>query len=345
MAGWYIEKGPEADVVVSSRVRLARNLSEYPFPLKMNKEQAAKVLSKVKEVIMDSSGAAAGNFIFTSMKDLTPVDRQLLVEKHMISPNFLEMQVDSAAVISKDEKISIMINEEDHLRIQCLYPGLQLETGWNLCEKLNTLLEEKIDFAFHKQYGYLTCCPTNLGTGIRASAMLHLPALTMTGYIGRVLEACGKLGVAVRGLYGENSEASGNMFQVSNQVTLGMTEQETITNITTITAQIMEQERTLRKELYQQNPYRFEDRVFRSLGTLSNARILSTEECLKLLSDVRLGAETGSIPELSLEQINEIMILIQPACLQKLVGKLLSPEERDIMRAEIVRNKLKVGKS
>lgn len=342
MGRWYIDKGPESDVVVSSRVRLARNFKEYPFPYRMTKEQAENVLSRVKDVIQGSSSSATKNFVYMNMQELPPVERQILMEKHLISPNLLESRVSSAAIISKDEKISVMVNEEDHLRIQCLFPGLQLNKAWNLCGKLDTLLEEKIDFAFSKQYGYLTCCSTNIGTGIRASAMLHLPALTMTGYIGRVLEACGKLGVAVRGLYGEHSEAAGNMFQISNQVTLGMTEDEIISNMTNITSQIMEQERTLRGELYVQNPQRLEDKVFRSLGILTHARIISTEESLKLLSDIRLGVEMGVVKDIPIEKINEVMLLIQPAYLQKRVGKPLSPEERDIQRAETVRKQLRM---
>lgn len=342
MGRWYIDKGPESDVVVSSRVRLARNFKEYPFPYRMTKEQAESVLSRVKDVIQGSSSSATKNFVYMNMQELPPVDRQILMEKHLISPNLLESRVSSAAIISKDEKISVMVNEEDHLRIQCLFPGLQLDKAWNLCGKLDTLLEEKVDFAFSKQYGYLTCCSTNIGTGIRASAMLHLPALTMIGYIGRVLEACGKLGVAVRGLYGENSEATGNMFQISNQVTLGMTEAEIISNMTNITSQIMEQERTLRGELYVQNPQRLEDKVFRSLGILTHARIISTEESLKLLSDIRLGVEMGIIKDIPIEKINEVMLLIQPAYLQKRVGKNLSPDERDIQRAETVRKQLRI---
>jgi protein arginine kinase len=222
-----------------------------------------------------------------------------------------------------------------------MFPGMQLENAWKLCGKMDTLIEEKIDFAFDNNYGYLTCCPTNLGTGIRASAMLHLPALTMTGYIRNVLEACGKLSIAVRGLYGENSEASGDMYQVSNQVTLGANEEEIIENVTRITSQIMEQERTMRNELYKQNSFRFEDKVFRSLGILSNARVLTTEESLKYISDVRLGVEMGLLPDVSLETLNEITIFTQPANLQKLAGRPLNPEERDVKRAEFVRDKLK----
>jgi len=340
MARWYIEKGPESDVVISSRIRLARNFTDYPFPSRMNREQALNVINKVKEAIFSGNSEMSKNFVYVDTRNLYPVDKQSMVEKHLISPDLAESQVESGALISKDERISIMINEEDHLRVQCLYPGMQIDSAWNVCNKVETLLEEKIDFAYDENYGYLTCCPTNTGTGIRASAMLHLPALTMTGYIKTILEACSKLGIAVRGIHGENSEASGNMFQVSNQLTLGHTEEEIISNITNIVFQIIAQERTLRNELYKQNSFRFEDKIYRSLGLLLNARIISTEESLKLLSDVRLGIDMGIITGISIEKLNEIMLLTQPASLQKTVGNILGPEERDVKRAEFIRKKL-----
>lgn len=341
MAGLNFEKAPETDVVISSRVRLARNLKDYPFPFRMEKEQGAEVLGKVRDSILGSDPSAK-KYKFLDVKKINPIDKQSLVEKHLISPDLAESQRESGIILSNDEKISIMINEEDHLRIQCIFPGMQIENAWKLCSNIDNLLEEKMDFAFDDRYGYLTCCPTNLGTGIRASVMLHLPALVMTGYIKGVLEACGKLGVAVRGLYGENSEASGNMFQVSNQVTLGHTEEEVIAHIKNVAYQIIEQERMLRTELYKQGAVRFEDKVFRSFGLLSNVRIISTEESLKLLSDVRLGVDMGIIKQVSLDVLNEIMLLVQPANLQKLAGKILSPDERDIKRAEIIRERLNI---
>ncbi|MFZ5985616.1 MAG: protein arginine kinase [Bacillota bacterium] len=340
MKGWYIEKGPESDVVMSSRVRLARNFKEFPFPSKMTKEDGQKVLSKVKDAVFERSNAVSKNFEYRDIQKLSPIEKQVLVEKHLISPDLAESQEESAVIISRDEKISIMVNEEDHLRIQCLNAGLQLGDAWDLCSKIDNLLEESIDFAFDEKYGYLTCCPTNIGTGIRASAMLHLPALTMTGYIKGMLEICAKLGITVRGLYGENTEASGNMFQISNQVTLGQTEDEIIVNITNIAKQVIEQERMLRSELHKQNPFRFEDKIYRSLGLLTNARIISSEESFKLLSDVRLGVDMGIITNINTNKLNEIMLLIQSASLQERVGRPLSPDERDIKRAELIRSKL-----
>ncbi len=342
MTGWYIEKGPESDVVISSRVRLARNLKGYPFPFRMNLEAAGQVLSKVKNAVLKDKENQAKEIAFIDIKDLNPLELHSMVEKHLISPDLAEGRQQGGLLLSKDEKISIMINEEDHLRIQSLFPGMQIENAWKLCDSIDTAIEKKVDYAFDNRYGYLTCCPTNVGTGIRVSVMVHLPALTMTGYIKDILDACRKLGVAVRGIYGENSEASGNMFQISNQVTLGHTEQEILANIENIVSQVVSQERMLRNELYRQNPYRFEDKIFRAYGIFSNARIMSSDESLKLLSDVRLGVNMEVIKGVKLECLNEIMLLIQSASLQKYVGRPLNPDERDMKRAEIIREKLRI---
>lgn len=339
MPGWYFEKGPESDVVISSRVRLARNLSRFPFPHRMNREQEAEVISIVKESILKNKEAGK-DFEFIDLNQTNPVDRQVMVEKHLISPEMVEGQRLRGLLLSRDENVSIMVNEEDHLRIQCLFPGMNIKEAWRLCNKVDDMIEDKVEYAFGEKYGYLTCCPTNAGTGIRASAMLHLPALVMTGYMKSVLEICGKLGIAVRGIFGENSEASGNMFQISNQVTMGQTENEIVENMTGITSQIMEQERSLRRELYRQNPKRIEDTVFRSLGILSNARIISSDESMKLLSDIRLGIDLGIISNLKTETLNEIMLQIQPASLQKVFERQLVPEERDVNRAELIRKSL-----
>ncbi len=332
---------PETDVAISSRIRLARNLEAYPFAPRLSRMQGKEIMERVKQAVADSRDTDMRGLSFLEMHSMLPMDKQLLVEKHLISPEFVEHDNNRAVILSKDGKISIMVNEEDHLRLQCILPGRQIEEAWKLCNKIDTDLEEKLDFAFDRISGYLTCCPTNTGTGIRASIMLHLPALSMTGYIKGILETCSKIGVAVRGIYGENSEASGNMFQISNQITLGQSEEEILDGIGKITLQITEQERMLRAELYKQNPLRFEDRVFRSLGILLNARIMSAEESLKLLSDVRLGLITGMYTGMELEDFNEMMLMVQPAYLQKLNGEQLSPDVRDQKRAELIRQKLK----
>lgn len=339
MEGWYIEKGPESDVVISSRVRLARNFKEYPFPSKMSKDDGEKIIQHVKDAVF--TGTTASDYEFMDMQQMESVDKHALMEKHLISPDFTSKRGASAAIISKDEKVSIMINEEDHLRIQCLNAGLQLEQSWELCDKIDSLINESVEYAFNDRFGYLTCCPTNLGTGIRVSAMLHLPAFSITGYIPVMTETCGKLGIAVRGVYGENSMAAGNLFQFSNQTTLGQTEDDIVNSINNIGRQIISQERLLRTELYEKNTYKFEDMVYRSLGILSNARVLSSEESFRLISDVRLGINLGIIKEIDVTCLNEIFLMTQPACLQKCLDKNMGHEERDIKRAEIIREKLK----
>ncbi len=340
MMNWYIENGPDSDVVVSSRVRLARNFKGYPFPFRMSKEQQEEILEKTKNAIFKGNEFMQKDFSFTDISSLNTIERYALVEKHIISKEIVNNKNHSGLILSSDEKISIMVNEEDHLRIQCLESGMKMDSAWETCNRIDLLLEEDIDFAFNESLGYLTCCPTNLGTAIRVSAMLHLPALTMTGYIRTILDACGKLGIAVRGLYGENTEATGNMFQLSNQVTLGKNEEDIIKSIKNITYQIIEQERILREELYKQNKHKFEDRIFRSYGVLQNARIINTDECLKKLSDVRLGVDMGIITEIKITSINEIMLMIQPGGLQKVANKEITPEERDVIRAELIRQKL-----
>jgi protein arginine kinase len=336
------ENSQNSNIAVSSRVRLARNIENIPFPARMGQKQYVKVIEKVRDAIYSNAEAPAESFLFVEIQKLNPIERQVLVEKHLISPELADGSRERAVIISRDERISIMVNEEDHLRLQCIFPGMQLDEAWDLCKQMDDFLGERLEFAFDKTRGYLTCCPTNIGTGIRASMMLHLPALSMTGYIKGIFEACSKLNVAVRGIYGENSEASGNMFQISNQVTLGQTEDEIIASVKSVAAQISEQEKMLRNELYSQNPFRFEDRVYRSLGILSNARIMSAEESLKLLSDVRLGVDMGIIAGIGLEALNELMLFIQPAYLQKLAGKPLSPDERDLRRAELIRSGLRM---
>jgi len=327
-------------IVMSSRIRLARNLNEYPFPIKMNNAQAGEIINKVRKIISESEMEELKNSLFVHMQDLGDIDKQMLIEKHLISPDLAENKKDSAAIITRDERISIMINEEDHLRIQVIFHGLKLADALKIGNRIDDLIAKKANYAFSSNYGYLTCCPTNIGTGLRASVMMHLPALVMTGYIRNILEVCSKLNMAVRGIYGEHSSALGNVFQVSNQVTLGQTEEEIVTGITNAATQIIEQEAAVRIELYNQNSVTFEDKIWRSFGLLTNARVLSTEESLNLISDVRLGIDMGIIKDINMEKIDQIMLLIQPASLQKFVGRQLTPVERDVKRAELIRKKL-----
>lgn len=337
MNKWYINKGPDSDVVLSSRVRLARNFKKYPFPHKTTPAEQRSIIEETKNALFNGSQKMSEVFRFIDFADLDAVEKVVLVEKHVVSKELLECNRNSGLLLSKDERISIMINEEDHLRIQCLATGMQLSEAWEVCNNLDDLLSETIDFSWDENTGYLTSCPTNIGTAIRASVMMHLPALTMTGYIKPVLEALGKLGMAVRGMYGENTEASGNMFQLSNQVTLGKSEDDILLSIKNITLQIIEQERSLRQHLLNQKKYQLEDKIFRSFGILKNARIISTNECLKRLSDLRLGVDLSIIEDINIEDINELMLKVQPGSLQKKAGKNLKADERDIFRAEHVR--------
>lgn len=337
MDKWYIDKGPDSDVVLSSRIRLARNFKNYPFPHKSSTEQQKKTVEETQKAVFSGNESMSGIFRFVDFTLLDGIEKAVFVEKHIVSKEFVESNRYTGLILSQDEQISVMINEEDHLRLQCLAPGMQLTKAWEVCDNLENLLSETIDFAWDENIGYLTSCPTNIGTAIRASVMMHLPALTMTGYIKPVLEAIGKLGMAVRGLYGENTEASGNVYQFSNQVTLGKTEEDIILSIKNISAQIIEQERALRQEILKQNKFKLEDRIFRSFGILQNARIIDTGETLKRLSDLRLGVDMGILHDIDITDINKIMLLIQPGGLQKTKGRILGPEERDTCRAELVR--------
>lgn len=338
MSWMPIEKGPEHDIAITSRARLARNFSDIPFSAKMEAKHHTELIKRMEEII--ASNKAYGKLMFADMTSMHAIDRVSLMERHLISPNLAETNKNSGAFINENENVSIMVNEEDHIRIQSLFSGIQLDRAYKVVDDLDSIIAEKADYAFDDKYGYLTSCPTNIGTGMRASVMLHLPALVMTGYMKSILESCNKVGVTVRGIYGENSDATGDMFQVSNQVSLGRKEEETIASIDGICKQIIDREKTLRLQLYKQSVYRFEDKIFRSYGLFINARILSTQECFKLLSDVRLGVSMGIIKDIDVAILNEILILSQPATLQKLSGRQLGKEERDIKRAELIRIKI-----
>lgn len=337
MTKWYIDQGPESDVVLSCRIRLARNFAEFPYPHRSLPEIRRRVMDRVVEVMMHVDSGISQQFRFIDFTRLPVVERQVLVEKHLVSKELAESKIECGAIISDSENISIMLNEEDHLRIQCLGAGLQLDELWILAERIDNMLSESIDFAYDNKFGYLTCCPTNIGTAIRASAMLHLPALVMTGYIKGILESITKLGVAVRGMFGENTETTGNIFQISNQVTLGRTEDDIVSGVRSLANQIVGQERELRRELFQQNGIRLVDRIHRSYGVLRNARIISVEETLQKLSDVRLGVNLGLLPGIDETRLNALMLDIQPGNIQQKLGRALRPDDRDTTRANLIR--------
>ena len=334
---WFGGSGPLADVVVSSRVRLARNVAGFQFLSHCSVSQKAQILEKLKDAVMNLD---LGDNVFYVGIDKAPVlDKDVLVERHLISRHHAHAKGPRGVVIASREFFTAMINEEDHLRIQVFKAGLQLRDCWKQISEIDDMIEQKIDYAFHPRYGYLTACPTNVGTALRASVMLHLPGLVFVNQINQVLQAIVKLGLAVRGLYGEGTEASGNLFQISNQVTLGITEEDIVTNLQKVINQIIGHEKKARQALYQKNRKALEDRVCRAYGLLSSARIISSKETIDLLSTLKLGLDFQLV-DFDLGSINELFIITQPAHLQKQAGKELKPEERDILRADLIREKL-----
>jgi protein arginine kinase len=342
VSSWMSEEGPESDIVLSSRIRLARNIDQFQYSFLNSNEEALKVIDTIKNRIKKSSFTNAGNMDLLVMDELQPLQKRILVEKHLISPQLAENANHGACFLSENEEISIMINEEDHLRIQCLYPGLQLLEALNTAFQIDDWLEEEIDYAFDEKVGYLTSCPTNVGTGLRASVMVHLPGLVMTQQLNRIIPAINQLGLVVRGIYGEGSEALGNIFQISNQITLGKSEQDIVEDLQSVVGQIVSQERSVRDTLVKTSNIQLEDRVFRSFGVLMNSRIIETKEAAKCLSDVRLGIDIGYIKDISRNILNELMILTQPGFLQQYAGGPLRPNERDIRRATLIRERLKL---
>jgi protein arginine kinase len=336
---WLKGTGPNSDIVVSSRIRLARNLDKFPFPHWVNKKQAEKVLTTIEEAV--TLVDYLKNSTTFRLADLDGIDKQFLVERHLMSYEHAQKTDQKAVVIDNEEILSIMINEEDHIRMQVMQSGFNLFEAWNIINQIDDCLAKELHFAFLPDWGYLTACPTNTGTGMRGSVMLHLPALVMTRQINRVLAAISKLSFTTRGLYGEGTQATGNFFQVSNQVSLGHSENEIIENINGLIRQIIEQENQTREAMLSRNRAMLEDRVNRSLGILKNAHIISSQETIELLSMVRLGCDLGMVEDIDRRRINELFIIIQPAHLQKIENKKLSSQERDVQRAELIRERLK----
>jgi len=339
MKGWIQGNGPHNDIILSSRVRLARNLANTPFTTVMDENMARDIINQVRNAARREETVQQFNEYV--MGEMQPIDRQVLVEKHLISPGLAKNTASGAAIISSNQEVSIMINEEDHIRIQAIMPGLQIKKAWEMASEIDDLLERSLDYAYDEKLGYLTSCPTNVGTGMRASVMVHLPGLNLTGNINQILQAVTQIGLTIRGLYGEGTEMLGNIFQVSNQITLGRAEEEIVDNLTAVTMQIIEKEKEARNILLVHNRIQIEDKIWRSLGIMRNARMMSSQECLKLLSDLRLGVDLGIISSIPVSLLNEIMVETQAAGIQKRAERELAPVERDILRAEIVREKLR----
>ena len=336
---WLRASGPESDIVVSSRIRLARNLAGFPFISKLNKEQEEEILDQAEQAV--SQAPALKDVFFIRYRDVTELDKQFLLERHLISREHAVEQGEKAVAISPNEVVSLMVLEEDHLRLQVFQSGFNLIENWRIINEIVNELEKSLPFSFHANLGYLTACPTNVGTGIRASCMLHLPSLVLTKQVNKVLQALAKLNLATRGLYGEGSQATGNFFQISNQITLGQNEEEIVAGLEKVIQQMISHEKEARQYLLEKRKAKFQDQLWRALGTLKAARVIASGEAVQLLSLVRLGVDLGFITRLNHAELNSLFLLIQPAHLQKLDGRALGASERDIRRAELIREKLK----
>ena len=331
--------GPHDRIVISSRVRLARNLKDYSFPTWAKKPEKVKVLEAIQPAV--SSLPEMSDSFSETMDNLGSLDKQILVERHLISREHAAKSVGSGLVLNRDETLCVMINEEDHLRMQALRPGLQLRQAWSAIDTFDTALEKKLDFAFDSELGYLTACPTNLGTGIRVSAMLHLPGCVLDEQINPIIQSVNKLGLAVRGLYGEGTEALGNVFQVSNQMTLGETEAAIVERLEKVLAQIIEHEQNARERLLDKKPKVVFNHIGRAYGILANAHSISSKETMNLLSLLKLGVDMGLFPSAERSLVDELFLITQPAHLQKQLSDKLTAEERDLLRADMVRERLK----
>jgi len=334
---WINEKGPNKDVVLSSRIRLARNAADYPFPAISQAQHCREIAERVKKSIQGYNLRLKGNYAFMYMKDVPTVERQILVEKHLASQDLVDKAEVSALLLDDTEKITVMINEEDHIRMQCILPGFQLDKAWNMINQVDDVIEDGVKYAFDEELGYLTSCPTNLGTGLRASVMMHLPALTINKQMNPLLQTISKIGLTARGIYGEGSEALGSIYQISNQITLGPSEEDIINNLTVTCQQIVEKERMARKALLNVTGIQFQDALWRAFGVLSNARILELKEFMSLISQVRLGASMNIVSNFDLEELDEIITVGQPGAVVKAAGRPLNETEINIMRADIIR--------
>ncbi|HDR4572964.1 MULTISPECIES: protein arginine kinase [Bacillus cereus group] len=338
---WMKGDGPDSDIVLSTRIRLARNLKNYHFPIMQTAEEANQITELFQQKLVNKTMRDFGSFELLKMNELTPLQRRVLVEKHLISPNLAETEF-GACILSESEHISVMLNEEDHVRIQCLFPGLQLSEALQSANKIDNAFEEVVEYAFDEELGYVTSCPTNVGTGLRASVMIHLPALVLTKRINRIIQAIQQLGLVVRGIYGEGSEALGNIFQVSNQMTLGKSEEDIIADLTSVIHQLIQQEKAARELIVKNSSIELEDKVYRSYGILAHSRLIQSAEAATCLSDVRLGIDLGYIKDVSRNILTELMVLTQPGILQQYAGGQLGPEERDYRRAALIRERLRI---
>ena len=335
---WLEGTGPESDIVISSRIRLARNLAEFPFLSRANQKERGEIERQIREALFTAQ--LGSDVAYLSLPPLSALDRLFLVERHLISREHAFGTGPRGVGLGGKETISVMVNEEDHLRIQGLRSGFQLRQVWELVNDVDSALERSLQYAFDRQFGYLTVCPTNVGTGMRVSVMLHLPALVMTRQIEKVFQAVSKIHLAVRGFYGEGTQASGDFYQISFQPTLGKSEAEIVANVERVVPKIIEYERTVREGLLEQKRAMLEDKVWRAYGMLQSARTIDSAEAMELLSALRMGVNLRLIADVPISTVNELFIFTQPAHLQKMERHELESPERDIARAEYIRGRL-----
>ena len=335
---WYLQSGKESDIAINTRIRFSRNIQGYKFNL------TPKELQELENKIKDNIYQIGYGLRFLKLEDMDDITKLSLVEKGLINYKFAFQSDNIGAILINDEEnICIMIGEEDHLRIQVFNYGLDLENTLNLAIELDEKINETLGYAINKKYGYLTACPSNLGTGLRASVMLHLPALEHTGNVRKILNSVSNFGISIRGIYGENSKSTGDMYQISNRQTLGITEKEIIERVKVISEKIIEQERKARRMLTD-NKIEFEDMIYRSYGILSNCRKISSEETRELLSDIKLGVDLGILDELTDLQVQKLYLYTKPANLQKYLGEQYDSYERDIKRAELIKQIIEAKK-
>jgi len=339
LPGWIKGSRPEGGIVLSSRIRLARNLRDFPFPHHAGEKKLEEVIALVEKAL-EKPAPDKSRLRLVRLDAMDQLDRMVLLEKHLISPNLVKNPAHRGVVLRDDESVAIMINEEDHLRIQTMLSGLQLDKAWELADKYDDYLEGTLDYAFDENRGYLTACPTNVGTGLRVSVMVHLPALGMVDQVKKVLVALTHVGLNVRGVYGEGTESIGNLYQISNQVTLGHSEEDLVGKVVSLTRQVVEQEETARQALLNESRMQLENKVYRAYGLLTQSRLLTSNEAMHLLSDLLLGVETGLVPAVRPQAVKELFLLIRVAILQQLIGRELQPEERDYYRAMVIREHL-----
>ena len=335
---WLDGSGPASDIVLSTRVRLARNLKEVPFTHRAREEQMAMVYSSVVSAVRKTPALVTSTAL--QMRELTPLDRQFLVERHLISHDLADNGRLRGLLLVPDESVSAMVNEEDHLRLQALSSGFQLRSAWEAVNAIDDELGQDLDYAFSDDLGYLTACPTNAGTGMRASVLIHLPSLVLTKQIGRVLQGITQVGLAVRGFYGEGSQIMGNFFQISNQTTLGQSERETVESLERVTRQIIDYEQRARDELLKDARVQIEDKIWRAYGALRHSRVISSQEVINLSSAVRFGVALQMDGLASVQTLNELLIRTQPAHIQLASGREMDQRERNVIRADYVRKLL-----